>query len=122
MPTTNHNADTKALITLAARVPPEHRDALDERALRAGCSRSEYVATLIREHVDGNSSDDLIVNALQDQREETLRLQAEIGRLRSDLATVLELILLNIGGIAEEDVKRTVSDLLRQSRRPHSEA
>lgn len=102
-----------ALIPLAARVPREHRDALDDRARHAGCSRSEYVAALIRDHVSGDA-DGRVLDAVEHQHGEMLLLKGEIARLRSDLATVLELVLLNVADLPESDVQRTVSDLLRK--------
>ncbi len=109
------------LIPLAARIPHEHRDMLDERALRAGCSRSEYVAALVRDHVNG-ANDDQIVNSLQEHREDLLALRSESHRLRNDLATVLELILLNVANISEQEVERVVSNVLRKRHREPEDA
>lgn len=103
---------SETLITLAARVPQQHRDAIDDLADQQKCSRSEYVAGLIRDHVNG-SQDDQLLSAVHDQQSDILLLQAEIRQLRNDLASVLELVLLNVTNLPEQEVRNCVSRVLR---------
>jgi hypothetical protein len=79
---------------------------LEEEATADGSkSRGEYARKLV-------------LSALQDEvrlqlLEESRGLRDDVHRLRKDLATTLELVLLNIGRVPQEQVQDFVSKNLR---------
>jgi len=111
----------ETLVPVSARVPPRHKDAIHGRASRAGTSASEYLASVIEAHLERDPQQDLI-DALSDLKDELHRVRDEQTGLRNDLATVLELVLLNVANLPEQEVERVVSNVLRKRNREPEDA
>jgi len=87
------------------RLAKELRASLEERASEAGTSANLLAREMVQAH-------------LADERGRELArqldgLQGELVSLRSDVATVLELLLLNLTEVSKDDVRRFVSERMR---------
>lgn len=91
--------------TISFRVDERARKQLDEEASSFGMSRGAYARRLVL---------DVLEDAEREQiREEIQDVREEVSRLRDNLASVLEMLLLNVAKVKEEDVRRWVSENLR---------
>jgi len=100
-----------ALQNVTARIPPEHRAELRRRAGDRGVSA--YIADLIRDHIEGGETR-AVLEAIAVLQDEAAAQRAETAALRTDLATVLETLLLNLTTAPPQDIRRFVSEKLRR--------
>lgn len=92
---------------VAVRLGNHYRSLLIRRAeLENGGTVSEYLRPLIERHLDGEDE-----SALRDEIE---GLRREITKLRSDLSSVFEDVLLNLTKASEDQVRELVTRRLRR--------
>ncbi|MEQ9617186.1 MAG: hypothetical protein RLN60_04030 [Phycisphaerales bacterium] len=101
-----------ALINVTTRIPPEHKAELARRAGDAGIS--SYLAQVVRDHLEGGS-EQAVLDTVTELRDQVAEDRADLADLRNDLATVLEIVLLNLAGTSPEDVQQFVSANLRKA-------
>jgi hypothetical protein len=95
------------LFPLSFRVDTKHLTMLEEGASRLGISVHEYARIRLYDELDSKREEEILAK----QR----RAEAQLELLREDVASSLEIILLNtLGGAKEEDIRQWVSIHLRR--------